>query len=242
MALITQADLNLVRSPPLSEQVADSIVEAIASGVLEPGQRIVETAIAHKLAVSRVPVREAVKTLLAQGILEASPQRRTRVAALGDDKIDQICEIRIALEKIAAKDAARVFRASPERLRPLNLVLEMMERAARERDPVAINKADIAFHREMCRAAGNELVLTLWNALARHITIIFARELLRESVLDSVVAQHRDLRRALVAGGSRLDQVIERHVLRLRRPDRQRGRRSARASRLSPKGESVGRT
>lgn len=216
MASITKSDLSLVRSPSLSEQVADSIVEAIASGVFEPGQRIVETAIAHKLAVSRVPVREAVKTLLAQGILEASPQRRTRVAALGDDKIDQICEIRIALEKIAAKDAARVYRAAPERLRPLDRVLETMERAARERDPVAMSKADIAFHREICLAAGNELVLTLWSALARHITIVFGRELLGEGVLQSIVAQHRELRQALVAGGPRLDQLIERHILRLR--------------------------
>jgi DNA-binding GntR family transcriptional regulator len=241
MASITKPDLNLVRSPSLSEQVADSIVEAIASGVFEPGQRIVETAIAHKLAVSRVPVREAVKTLLAQGILEASPQRRTRVAALGDDKIDQICEIRIALEKIAAKDAATVYRAAPERLRPLDLVLETMERAARERNQVAMNKADIAFHHEICLAADNELVLTLWSALARHITIIFGRELLGVGVLESIVAQHRELRQALVVGGRQLDQVIERHILRLRRPDRRRDRQHVRASRPSSRRESVSR-
>ena len=52
----------------LSESVADSIAEAIATRVIQPGERLVETNLAEKLGVSRVPIREALKVLHAQGL------------------------------------------------------------------------------------------------------------------------------------------------------------------------------
>jgi DNA-binding GntR family transcriptional regulator len=208
----------LVRRPALSEQVADSIVDAIAAGTLEPGQRIVETDLAARLKVSRVPVREAVKTLVAQGILESGPSRRIRVAALDETKIDQICEIRTALEKIAGKDASRVYGREPERLAALDAIIASIDAAARRRDAAALNKADIAFHREVCLTAGNAMVLTLWSALSRHIAIIFGRELLTDGAIEVAADQHRELRQLLARGGPRLGRAIEAHIMQQRGP------------------------
>ena len=239
---MTTAGLSLVRARSLAEQVADSIVDGIASGALEPGQRIVELELARELKVSRVPVREAIRTLMAQGILESSPHRGTRIVELDEARIDRICEVRAALEKLAVRDAAKAYLAHPDGLKRLDAIIDQMEGAVRQNDRFGVNKCDIAFHREICAASRNEIVRTLWEALARHISIIFGREILSERNLGLVVDQHRELRAALAASDAVLDHEIDRHIMRLRRRDRRGERRPARSSRQPSSRESAGRT
>ena len=85
-----EVGLQLVKSRSLPDQIADAIVEGIASGVLRPGQRLIEIDLAKQFAVSRVPLREALKTLEAQGILDREPHRGVRVVALDEERIDRI--------------------------------------------------------------------------------------------------------------------------------------------------------
>src|SRR5438309_11167006 len=65
--------------PPLAQQVADRIVDAIAAGVVRPGQRVTDSDIAARFGVSRNPVREAMKILGAQGIVVSNPHRSTHI-------------------------------------------------------------------------------------------------------------------------------------------------------------------
>jgi DNA-binding GntR family transcriptional regulator len=207
------ARLNLVRARSLADQVAESIVDGIAAGKLEPGQRILEAELSRQMEVSRMPVREAIKTLVAQGILEASHHRGARIVVFDRIWIMRTREVRAALEKLAIRDARRVYAANPDALAPLDAVLERMDRAARDKDRPGVDKADIDFHRELCRASGNEVVTTLWNALARHAYIVLARESLYETDLHQVVDVHRALREAIVFGKEPLDKIMDRHIL-----------------------------
>ena len=223
--------LPLVRPRNLAEQVADVIVDGIASGALGHGQRLVETELAQQLQVSRVPLRESMKMLEAQGILESAPHRGTRVADFDDAKIDHICEARVALEKIALRDAMAVYRKDPERVARLDGVIAAMERAAETLDWIAISKADLAFHREICQASGNDIVITLWEALARHVLIVFGREIRSEQDAASIGPQHRRVRDMLLAAElPDLEAEIDRHITRLR------NRRKAGANRRGDRG------
>lgn len=209
--------LPLVRSRNLAEQVADAIVDGIASGALLPGQRLVETDLAQQLQVSRVPLRESLKMLEAQGILESEPHRGARVADFDDLKIDHICEARVALEKIALRDAMTVYRTDTSYIARLDQIITRMERAAETLDWAAISKADLAFHREICAASGNDVVITLWETLARHVLIVFGREIRSERDAENIGPQHRRLRDMLLAADlSSLEVEIERHITRLR--------------------------
>src|SRR5688500_13053799 len=98
---MTDTRLTLASPKSLAGQIADSIVEGIASGALSPGQRILEVDLANELKVSRVPVREALKILHAQGIVVGRPHYGVSVAAYDNRKITQIYEVRCGLEKIA---------------------------------------------------------------------------------------------------------------------------------------------
>lgn len=211
------ATLTFERRKSLADQVADTLVEAIGLGLLQPGERMVETEIAARFSVSRVPVREALKILATQGILQGEPHRGLYVIEVDDVVLDQICEARVAVETLAV----RALMAEPERLARLAEVLQtkiaVMAARIRANDLVAINHADIDFHRQLCAISGNGIATTLWQALARHIWIVFGREIQGETAIAQMVGQHEDLARAITTGTeSQAIAELERHILRRR--------------------------
>ncbi|MBL8584775.1 MAG: GntR family transcriptional regulator [Rhizobiaceae bacterium] len=203
-----------MRGERLSERVADAIVNLIAQGHYQPGERITEDDVASRLAVSRVPIREAITTLEAQGILVLSLNRGARVAAFGESERRQVKEARIALESIAARGAASAYRLRPELLERLDEVIFRMELAARRDDWAAMRDCDVQFHRALCEASGNTIILKLWEALSRHIAIIFGREILTERDCGVVVDEHRRLLQVLREGGD-VEAAIHAHIMRL---------------------------
>jgi DNA-binding GntR family transcriptional regulator len=208
----------MARSPSLAEQAADAIVTGVSAGALKPGQRLVEMELASLLNMSRVPLREALKILEAQGIVESIPHRGTRIAMFDDTKVDQICEARVSLERIALRHAAPIYHAEPGLLAGLDRFIAAMERAAERLEWIEISKADLSFHREICRASGNRIVETLWEALARHLFIIFGHEIRDERDAQAIGPQHRRLRDLLAAGdAATLHTEIDQHIMRLRK-------------------------
>jgi len=196
----------------LGERVADAIVEAIAQGELRTGARVPEVDLARRLGVSRVPVREALKILETQGIVEITPHRGGRIAALDERRVQQIREVRLTLEQLAAREARLVFAAEPAWLDRLHTVIGCMEDRARRSDWSGVNKADLAFHRELVVASGNPIVLPLWDALARHVRIVFGWETQGRVDPQAIVAEHEALCAAL-AGDADLDDAMARHIL-----------------------------
>ena len=184
----------------LAEQIADSIVEGIATDVFAPGDRLVEMDICARLDVSRIPVREALKILEAQGVAVPVPRRGYRVARLDNEHVAQIHEVRLSLELIAARDAARRLQAEPELADGLERITAQMAQRAERNDWSGPNAIDIAFHREMCRVSGNRIVQTLWEAIARHIRIVFGRSVDADNDPVFLHREHRTLCDVLKAG------------------------------------------
>jgi DNA-binding GntR family transcriptional regulator len=210
------AVLNLVRTRSLADQVADSIVEGIAAGIIMPGQKVIEVDLANQLQVSRVPVREALKILEAQGIVVSRPHRGVRVVDFDTRRIAQIYEVRIFLEKLAIRDACNDAENMPALLARLDSAIEQMDQCLARGDLMGVSKADMQFHREICIASDNKIVLILWETLSRHMLIIFEHELKTDADRSRIVDHHRTLRDAL---GERnfasLEDKLEKHILRI---------------------------
>ncbi len=216
-AIMAAKALSMARSPSLAEQAADAIVTGISAGALKPGQRLFESELASLLNMSRVPLREALKILESQGIVESIPHRGSSIALFGDDRVNHVCQARIALERIALTTAAPLYKSGPMLLADLDRIVETMEKAARRLEWIGVSKADLSFHREICRVSGNDIVQTLWETLARHVFIIFGHEIRDERDAAIMGPQHRHLRDLLAAGDvPTLHLEIERHILRLR--------------------------
>jgi DNA-binding FadR family transcriptional regulator len=115
-----------------------------------------------------------------------------------------------------------VYRSEAEWIGRLDEIVATMERAAEIPDWTAISEADLAFHREICTASGNDVIAKLWAALARHVLVVFGREIRSERDAASIGPQHRRLRDMLMSADlPALELEIERHIMRLR------GRRKA---------------
>jgi DNA-binding GntR family transcriptional regulator len=177
----------------LTDSIANSIAEAISTRHLVPGERVVETTLAERLGVSRVPIREALKVLHAQGILTGGSHKGYRVADFGPKTIQQVLEVRLALETFLLRDAIANWRSSVENIGALQVPIEMMNRAAKIGDVRASLVADLEFHRAISRASRNSLTSALWEAIARHVLIIFNFERYRDKNLAAVASQHKDL-------------------------------------------------
>ena len=218
IAAATVPVLSMARAQSLAEQAANAIVTGISAGALMPGQRIIETELASLLKMSRVPLREALKILEAQGIVESVPHRGTRIAMFGDVRVDHICAARIALERLAFVEAALVYQSDASLLTGLDQIILTMERAAERLEWIEVSKADLSFHREICRISGNDIVATLWETLARHVFIVFGHEIRDERDARVMGPQHRRLRDLLAKGDvAKLHVEIEEHIMRLRR-------------------------
>jgi DNA-binding GntR family transcriptional regulator len=211
--------LSTIERPPLAQQVADKIVEAVAAGAILPGERVTDSDIAQRLGVSRNPVREAMKMLEAQGIIVSSPHRSTHVVAFDRKKVDDIARARVAIEKIAFGDAAEAYAADPRLLEKLDRIIEIMEQCARQKDLNGVTRADLAFHRAVCVASRNNIVLTLWDTIARHMRISFNLEIQEDPAPpEEIPHHHRALRNALARGDRReVELEVEGHILRLQR-------------------------
>jgi len=213
---MNDSGLRLVRTKSLSDQVADSIVEGIAAGSLSPGQKIIEVALADRLQVSRVPVREALKILETQGIVVSRPHRGVRVVAFDKNKIAQIYEVRLFLEKLAIRDACAKPESMARLLDRLDTVMVRMEECLRRGDLLGVTQADMDFHREICLASENEIVIILWETLSRHMLIVFEQELKGDAERAHIVDHHRALRQALESRDPGvLSSEIESHILRI---------------------------
>ena len=164
----------------LANRIVDRIVDAIASGGLEPGQRLIEVEIAAALGVSRMPLREALKLLEAQGILAVTPRRGAVIVGFDEQRTRQICEARLALERLALHAAAAALRADPAGPAVLDRLILQMRQKAEQGDWLAAGKADLEFHRRIVLAARNPVVAMLWEALALHVLIVFGREIRNE--------------------------------------------------------------
>lgn len=212
LAEAAEGGLAPLAGPSLVDQVAERIVEAIAGGRLLPGGRVVEAEVAAELRVSRVPVREALRILQSQGILRSVPRRGMHVIDFDDSWQAQLYEARVALERLVLRHAALRLRREPELIRRVDRAIEAMRRAIAVDDRLAVNRADIAYHRTLCDIAESPLLSTLWEAIARHVFIIFFKET-RHADLGLILDQHLRLRALLVDGGAQaLEAEIEDHV------------------------------
>lgn len=157
-------------SNPLRQQAYDFIQEEIASGRLPAGSQLSELSLARQIGISRTPVREAIRRLVHEGLLDQVPRFGTIVRTPQRRDIVELYELREALEGFAAGQAAA--RITPEDLAVLDRLCQKIqqlgERLGRSRKPALTGEAleqflssDLAFHLLIVRAAGNGRLLQI---------------------------------------------------------------------------------
>jgi DNA-binding GntR family transcriptional regulator len=139
----------------------------IISGTLAPGQRLNERELCAQLAVSRTPVREALKALTQEGLLEAIPNRSPVVAGLDAGHIAALAEVVAGIEALAGELAA--VRMTEGQIAELGILHYTMLRHQSAGALPSYFEANKAFHRSIVEYAGNEVLLWIWDLLALRV-------------------------------------------------------------------------
>ncbi len=191
--------------------VAHRLRTMIVEGELAAGEKLNERELAERLSVSRTPLREALKLLTAEGLVEHLPNRGALVVQLSADDVTHAFEVMAALEGLSGELAcARISEAEVAELSALNY--EMRAHHAR-RDLSAYYRVNAAIHRGINRAARNPVLTQTYDRLNARLQALRFRSNFDSDKWDIAVREHDSMIEALGRrDGPRLRQILTEHM------------------------------
>ncbi len=151
----------------LRKKVYEYLREKILKGDFPSNQRLVETALAKELGVSRTPVREALHKLEMEGLVETLPRMGYVIKPISEEEVEEICEIRKVVEALALKWAME--RNSEGLLKELNKNVITTERKLSKGNPKVFVDLDAQFHEIIAKHSGSKRLLEMVEILRRHM-------------------------------------------------------------------------
>ncbi|KAA0931676.1 GntR family transcriptional regulator [Streptomyces apricus] len=176
------------------ERVLSSLRQEIIAGRLLPGDRLVEREVAERFGVSRVPVREAIRALVAEGFVHFETPRRTVVRRLTPTDVTELFELREALEVYATGLAAE--RATRADLAGLEELLDRAADATGAGDAETITDVNTRFHDRILAMAGNGLLISVMEPVDGRLRWLTRRN----EEWPQLLAEHRELYAAIASG------------------------------------------
>jgi DNA-binding GntR family transcriptional regulator len=199
------ADMAPVATDSVVDRAYERIRALVLDGDLPPGSRLGQVELAERLGISRTPVREALRRLSAENLVEFRPNRGYWAVDLGLEAVLRRLEVRLLLEPgIARLAAERRTDADLERLQAA------IDRQKRARRGVAAHDASRDFHLMLARATGNEELVRVFESL--WLVEVGRRLLSRRSARSNWergdVAEHQELLDAIAAGDGELTAAL----------------------------------
>jgi DNA-binding GntR family transcriptional regulator len=180
---------------PLRNDAYEALREAILVGRLRPGERVVEAEIARQMGISRGPIREALRQLEQEHLVEYHPRRGVVVAQLTREAVQDTYVVRAELDGFAARLSA--VRITDEQLGQLDGLIAAMRRQAAAGDSARLLHTDVEFHRCICTVAGNRVLLRAWSSLGPYAWTLFSGMQLRGYSLGDLAERHIPIADAL---------------------------------------------
>jgi len=173
-----------------------ALLSALREGTFTPGDRLREEDVAERLGLSRTPVREALRRLESDGIVEHRPRIGAVIRSLSHAEVVELYEMRMVLERTAAEMAAKHGSVAE-----FDALDDLNDRIEAERDTPAIGAAiNQDFHRGLCLAGRNRFLMEAARALNNSLLLLGPTTYTDPARIDVVVRQHRDIVTALRDG------------------------------------------
>jgi len=194
------------------DKVCDAIRLGIGKGIYPAGSRLGEADLAESLAVSRTPVREALRRLSSEGLIETLPNRGARVRSWSETEIVEVFELRALLEGRAANLAAR--NATPDLVAALDALCTGMEVAAASHNLVEVANLNRRFHLHLAGMANSPLLSEMIASVSLLALALRTFEGYGQARLEQSLRQHRELVNAISASDSMwAESVMRSHIL-----------------------------
>jgi DNA-binding GntR family transcriptional regulator len=178
------------RDATYSSLSASVLREMVTSGQLKIGERINEVETANTLGISRAPLREAIQTLVQEGLLVSIPNRGAFVRTYSEAELEDLYELRLALELHAVSLVAR--RASSEQLDNLDTLLDETD-SQMHRGPTPAYPERLDFHVRMLQLSQSRELLENWTSVQQRIALARSRSGHEPARADHAFHQHREV-------------------------------------------------
>ena len=205
----------------IADQVFEELEREILSGVYERGEILTEIKLSERMGVSRTPIREALRRLTQEHIIEPT-SKGVKVIGISRDDIADICEIRLRLEGMAARWAAE--RADEEGIKALKDALDLQEFYTNKGDAESIKNEDTRFHQTIYALCGSPSMRDTLEPLHRKLLKYRRVSVTSPSRAKLSLQEHRNIYEAIAAhDGKRAEELTILHVKNARESIMQRG-------------------
>lgn len=195
----------------LRGKVFTSIREAILDGTYKKGDVIRESAIAKELGVSRTPVREAIRQLELEGLVESIPNKETVVSGITEEDVQDIFMIRSRLEGLAGRKAAE--RITEEELKELEEILALTAFYVEKHDANTLKELDHRFHEVIYKATKSKTLNHLLSDFHHYIQKARKSSIATPGRAKKVLEEHKSIYEALERrDGIAAEKLIDEHV------------------------------
>lgn len=181
---------------PLRDVVFNTLRQAILKGELEPGERLMEIQLAERLGVSRTPIREAIRKLELEGLVIMVPRKGAEVASITEKDLNDVLEVRCALEELAVELACKKITA--EQIENLKDALERFKAAVNSNDLTEIAERDVKFHDVIFEATGNNRLIQLLNNLREQMYRYRVEYLKDQEVYGMLIKEHESIAKNII--------------------------------------------
>lgn len=195
----------------LYREVADRIGDLIEHGELAPGDRISEKQLCDRFGVSRTPLREALKVLASEGLIELLPNRGARVVRLTMKMVKDTYDLMAALEGLSGELACQ--RITPGEVDAIRQLHNSMLQHYRERNLMAYFQVNQQIHESILAASGNEVLQEMYNNLSQRVKRVRYSKKMTERFWSQAVEDHENMMTALEQrDGKQLGQILRDHL------------------------------
>lgn len=207
------ADINTKLETPISirEQIFNKLHEAVITGLIKPGERLVESRLAEQLNVSRTPVREALHALEREGLLESIPRVGYRVHKISEQEFNEVIELRTLLMNYALEKV--IMANNRQALDRIGANVATMQKALDELDYTVFMNMDAEYDDLIMAATGMDKMTEMWRPLKRRMMLYrYTGIILAKTGIKSLTF-HRDIYNALVKGDLNLArETMQAHI------------------------------
>ena len=201
----------------LHEEVVRAFCDALLTGRIKPGQRLVERDMAEEMGLSRGPIRDGLAALERHGLVVRHRNKASYVASLDEADVRDVYTVRRMFETFSLRLAIENGLLDADALAPLSALVLQMDQAGHAGDRVAVMERDLDFHRALCELGGSARLLDLYDQTRLLRLLVFTISQLPHLDLQVLGRQHQEIVDALGVAIQQQDAApaiaaLERHL------------------------------
>ena len=158
----------------LTDRALKEIRDAIRSGKVKPGDRLVEMQLAQEMQISRFPIREALRYLEKEGLVETIPFKGTHVAEFTEKDMEELYSLRSSLEELAVR--ILIENLDEKKIKKLETIIQSMQKASQTGNLDQMISEDLRFHQTICELSGHRKLLDVWRTLENQLLVFLTIE------------------------------------------------------------------